>query len=63
MEIVIVSISLIMFMCLRMFNIEIYLIYYLIFRVCEGALGLGILVQIIRYYGRDLYYGLNIRKF
>lgn len=60
---VVVNISLIIYICLRMFNIEIYLIYYLIFRVCEGALGLGMLVQIIRYYGRDLYYGLNIRKF
>nr|YP_009725894.1 NADH dehydrogenase subunit 4L [Dianemobius fascipes]QHQ73091.1 NADH dehydrogenase subunit 4L [Dianemobius fascipes] len=33
------------------------LIVYLVFVVCEGALGLGILVSMIRSYGND-YFGL-----
>lgn len=62
-ELIVVNIALVIFIIFRMYEIEFYLIYYLIFGVCERVLGLGLLVQIIRYYGRDLYYRLNIRKF
>lgn len=33
---------------------------FLIFSVCEGALGLSILVSIIRSCGNDYFYGYNI---
>jgi len=44
-------------------KIELFLIYYLVFRVCEGVLGLRLLVLVVRFYGNELYYIINIRKF
>lgn len=42
---------------------EIYFIMlFLVFSVCEGALGLSILVQIIRIYGRDYFQVFNLLK-
>ena len=41
-------------------NIEIYfLIVFLVFRVCEGALGLSILVSIIRTHGNNYFQSFN----
>lgn len=37
-----------------------FLIYFLTFSVCEGALGLSILVSIIRSHGTDQFANLNI---
>lgn len=62
-ELVVINVSLIIFIIFSIINMEFYLIYYLVFRVCERSLGLGLLVIIVRYYGRDLYYIFNIRKF
>ena len=62
-EIVVVNMVLLIFIYYRKFNLEFYIIYYLIFSVCERVLGIGLLVIIIRYYGNDLYYIFNIRKF
>lgn len=62
-ELIILNISIILFMIFRIVNIEFYLIYYLVFRVCERVLGLRLLVIIIRYVGNDLYYLFNLRKF
>ena len=59
----VVNISLIMYLVLRTVGLESYLIYYLVFSVCEGVLGLRLLVMVARFYGRDLYYMFNIRKF
>jgi len=44
-------------------RIEFYLVYYLIFSVCESVLGLELLVIIVRFKGNDLYYIFNFRKF
>lgn len=62
-ELMVINISLLMFLIYRMYKLEFYLVYYLVFRVCEGVLGLRLLVMIVRFYGRDLYYMFNIRKF
>lgn len=62
-ELIVINISLIIFIIFGIFKLEFYLVYYLVFRVCEGAIGLGLLVIIVRYYGSDLYYIFNIRKF
>jgi NADH-ubiquinone oxidoreductase chain 4L len=37
-----------------------FLMYFLTFRVCEGALGLSILVSIIRTHGNDYFNTFNI---
>lgn len=43
------------------FYYELYfLIYFLTFGVCEGALGLGILVSIIRSHGNDYFRSFRI---
>nr|YP_009945169.1 NADH dehydrogenase subunit 4L [Monomorium pharaonis]QOE17536.1 NADH dehydrogenase subunit 4L [Monomorium pharaonis] len=63
MELMVMIISLLMFMILGLMNMEFYLIYYLIFGVCEGVLGLSLLVMIIRFSGGEIYYMFNISKF
>jgi len=62
-ELVVLNISLSIFLIFRIIKLELYLIYYLVFRVCEGVLGLGLLVLVVRFYGSELYYMINIRKF
>jgi hypothetical protein len=62
-ELLVISISLLIFMVFRLINIEFYLIYYLIFRVCEGVIGLRLLVIIVRFRGSEIYYIFNIRKY
>lgn len=63
MELIVVNISLIIFVSLSILGLEFYLIYYLVFRVCERVLGLRLLVIVVRFYGRELYYVYNMRKF
>lgn len=62
-ELIVLNISMILFLIYGMVGLEFYIIYYLVFRVCEGVLGLRLLVVIVRYYGRELYYIFNISKF
>lgn len=62
-ELVIVRISVLLLIRGRIFNLKIYIIYYLIFRVCERVLGLIILVLVIRFYGNENYYLVNLFKF
>lgn len=62
-EIIILILSMIIFIVYRFYNLEVYIIYYLIFRVCEGVLGLSLLVLIVRIFGNEMYYTYNIRKF
>lgn len=46
---------------LNLFNFEQYfVIFYLIFSVCEGALGLSILVSLIRTHGNDYFQSFSI---
>lgn len=47
----------------RILRIEVYIIYYIIFRVCERVLGLIVLILIIRYHGEEIYYSINLFKF
>lgn len=44
-------------------HLDFYIVFYLVFRVCERVIGLIILVLIIRYYGDELYYSINLIKF
>lgn len=46
---------------LRIIEYDIYiLIVFLVFSVCEGALGLSILVSIIRTHGNDYFQSFNL---
>lgn len=62
-EVIILNISMIMGLIYGILNLEVFIIYYLIFIVCERTLGLALLVLIVRYHGNELYYLFNFRKF
>jgi len=59
-EFIVLSLYFFIFIYLNINNMEIYfLIIFLVFRVCEGALGLSILVSIIRTHGNNYFQSFN----
>ena len=55
-EFVVLSLFILLFFFLNYFNFELYFsVYFLTFSVCEGVLGLRILVSIIRSHGNDYF--------
>lgn len=60
-EFIVLSLFLILFIYLKIYNFEMFFsIIFLTFRVCEGALGLSILVSIIRTHGNNYFQSFNI---
>nr|WDE73850.1 NADH dehydrogenase subunit 4L [Lophosia sp.] len=60
-EYIVLSLFLMMFIYLNMINYEYFFItMFLTFSVCEGALGLSILVSMIRTHGNDYFQSFNI---
>nr|YP_009227950.1 NADH dehydrogenase subunit 4L [Lachana alpherakii]AIS20845.1 NADH dehydrogenase subunit 4L [Lachana alpherakii] len=60
-EFIILSIFFFMFIFLSFIDYELYmLMVFLVFSVCEGALGLSILVSMIRTYGSDYFQSFNL---
>lgn len=60
-EFIVLSLYFFLFLYLNIFNFELYFsILFLTFRVCEGALGIGILVSIIRTHGNDYFNTFSI---
>nr|YP_002791168.1 NADH dehydrogenase subunit 4L [Dysdercus cingulatus]ABZ02004.1 NADH dehydrogenase subunit 4L [Dysdercus cingulatus] len=60
-EYLVLSLYLMFNIFMLMFGFEMYFILvFLIFSVCEGALGLGVLVSMIRSYGNDYLSSLSI---
>nr|YP_009643450.1 NADH dehydrogenase subunit 4L [Melamphaus faber]APO08880.1 NADH dehydrogenase subunit 4L [Melamphaus faber] len=60
-EYLILSLYFSMFLFLLWYCCEIYFVLiFLVFSVCEGALGLGVLVSMIRGHGNDLLSSLSI---
>lgn len=62
-ELLILNVTLIIYIIIGYQFIEFYMIYYLVFTVCERRLGLALLVIIRRFYGNELYYLFNLIKF
>nr|YP_010946696.1 NADH dehydrogenase subunit 4L [Malaccina sinica]WGO57414.1 NADH dehydrogenase subunit 4L [Malaccina sinica] len=55
-EFIVLSLYMIIFYFLNLCNFEVYFgLIFLTFSVCEGALGLSILVSMIRSYGNDYF--------
>jgi NADH-ubiquinone oxidoreductase chain 4L len=53
-EFIVLSLFFLLFLFLNLLNFELYFsIIFLTFRVCEGALGVSILVSMIRTHGND----------
>nr|YP_010626190.1 NADH dehydrogenase subunit 4L [Problepsis superans]WBK14689.1 NADH dehydrogenase subunit 4L [Problepsis superans] len=60
-EFMVLSIFFFFLMYLLMINYDMYmLITFLVFSVCEGALGLSILVSMIRTHGNDYFQSFNL---
>nr|YP_009045204.1 NADH dehydrogenase subunit 4L [Athyma kasa]AHA03529.1 NADH dehydrogenase subunit 4L [Athyma kasa] len=60
-EFMVLSIYFLMLLYLMMINYNLYmLMVFLVFSVCEGALGLSILVSMIRTYGNDYFQSFNL---
>jgi len=60
-EFIVLSLFFFFFFLLLMFNFELYFtIFFLTFRVCEGALGISILVSLIRTHGNDYFNSFSV---
>nr|YP_009528517.1 NADH dehydrogenase subunit 4L [Athyma kanwa]AYN60622.1 NADH dehydrogenase subunit 4L [Athyma kanwa] len=60
-EFMVLSIFFLMLLYLMMINYNMYmLMVFLVFSVCEGALGLSILVSMIRTHGNDYFQSFNL---
>nr|ALO20596.1 NADH dehydrogenase subunit 4L [Apocheima cinerarius] len=60
-EFMVLSVFFFLLMYLLMLNYEMYmLMVFLVFSVCEGALGLSILVSLIRTHGNDYFKSFNL---
>nr|YP_010998227.1 NADH dehydrogenase subunit 4L [Penthetria simplicipes]WPM86384.1 NADH dehydrogenase subunit 4L [Penthetria simplicipes] len=60
-EFIVLSLYLYLFLFLMLMNFELFfLMMFLTFSVCEGALGLSILVLMIRSHGNDFFQSFNI---
>lgn len=60
-EYIVLVLFFLLFIYLNLINYEYFFsIIFLTFRVCEGALGLSILVSIIRTHGNDYFQSFNI---
>nr|AMW68069.1 NADH dehydrogenase subunit 4L [Oliarces clara] len=62
-EYIVLSLFYLLCVYFMMFNYEYYFtMIFLIFSVCEGALGLSILVSMIRTHGNDYFQSFNILR-
>lgn len=60
-EYIVLRLFLLLFIYLNVLNFEnFFRMIFLIFRVCEGALGLSVLVSLIRTHGNDYFQRFNI---
>nr|YP_010249758.1 NADH dehydrogenase subunit 4L [Clinotanypus yani]QTT60889.1 NADH dehydrogenase subunit 4L [Clinotanypus yani] len=60
-EFIVLSLFLFLFMYLNLYNFESFFsMMFLTFSVCEGALGLSILVSMIRTHGNDYFSSFSI---
>nr|YP_009536290.1 NADH dehydrogenase subunit 4L [Sarcophaga dux]YP_010022858.1 NADH dehydrogenase subunit 4L [Sarcophaga aegyptica]AYN50344.1 NADH dehydrogenase subunit 4L [Sarcophaga dux]QAA79109.1 NADH dehydrogenase subunit 4L [Sarcophaga dux]QBI76190.1 NADH dehydrogenase subunit 4L [Sarcophaga dux]QOP39719.1 NADH dehydrogenase subunit 4L [Sarcophaga aegyptica] len=60
-EYIVLSLFLLLFIYLNMLNFEFFFsMMFLTFSVCEGALGLSILVSMIRTHGNDYFQSFNV---
>nr|WIM00496.1 NADH dehydrogenase subunit 4L [Polyura dolon] len=60
-EFIVLSIFFLLLLYLSMIYFNLYmLMVFLVFSVCEGALGLSILVSMIRTHGNDYFHSFNL---
>nr|AMW67913.1 NADH dehydrogenase subunit 4L [Coniopteryx sp. YW-2016] len=60
-EYIVLSLFSLLFYTMNLYNMDLYFsLVYMIMSVCEGALGLSIMVLMVRMYGNDYLSSLNI---
>nr|YP_002735027.1 NADH dehydrogenase subunit 4L [Macroscytus gibbulus]ABZ02043.1 NADH dehydrogenase subunit 4L [Macroscytus gibbulus] len=60
-EFMVLSIYLVLFIMMMMYGYELYFsLIFLVFTVCEGALGLSILVSLVRSQGNDYLSSMSV---
>nr|ATR80947.1 NADH dehydrogenase subunit 4L [Cricula trifenestrata] len=60
-EFIVLSVFFMMMMMMSFIDYDMYmLMVFLVFTVCEGALGLSILVSMIRTHGNDYFQSINL---
>nr|AML26226.1 NADH dehydrogenase subunit 4L [Scirtidae sp. BMNH 1274304] len=60
-EFIVLSLFFMMILLLLNYNNELYfLMLFILFSVCEGVLGLSVMVSIVRSHGNDFFYNMNI---
>nr|WJJ70280.1 NADH dehydrogenase subunit 4L [Celaenorrhinus maculosa] len=60
-EFIVLSIYMLLLLYLSFIEFDMYmLMVFLVFSVCEGALGISILVSMIRTHGNDYFQGFNL---
>nr|QWK41059.1 NADH dehydrogenase subunit 4L [Tenomerga trabecula] len=60
-EMIVLSLFLILFISLLVFDNEFYfLLFFITFSVCEGVIGLSIMVSLVRTHGNDNFCSFNI---
>lgn len=62
-ELIVLNIIIVIFLVFRVINLEFFVIYYIVFVLCERVLGLTILILIVRYFGNDYYYFFDVLKY
>nr|UFZ12809.1 NADH dehydrogenase subunit 4L [Acanthacorydalis fruhstorferi] len=62
-EFIVISLFMGLMIILKFYNYEnFFTMFYLTFSVCEGALGLSILVSMIRTHGNDYFSSFNVMQ-
>nr|DAC76801.1 TPA_asm: NADH dehydrogenase subunit 4L [Pseudomyrmex janzeni] len=59
-ELVVFNLSLLLGIYLSALGMEFFMIYYLVFSLCESVLGMSILIMVVRFYGSDMYSSVNL---
>lgn len=59
----IINVSVLIFLLFGLYKIEFYIVYYLVFSVCERVMGITLLVLVVRFGGNEYYNSINMSKF
>nr|DAC76788.1 TPA_asm: NADH dehydrogenase subunit 4L [Pseudomyrmex flavicornis] len=59
-ELVVFNLSLLLGIYLSALGMEFFMIYYLVFSLCESVLGMSILIMVVRFHGSDMYSSVNL---
>lgn len=62
-EFIVLNVIILIFLIYGIVNLDFYVIYYIVFVLCERVLGLVMLILIVRYWGNDYYYFFDVMKY